>query len=212
MENLKLWKSVSTTDPAYAKGFNNGSYSGTAVDSMWQVMKATEKFGPFGIGWGLSDESYQIVTLDEKTKIVIYTGVLWYWWEGKQGNFPVTSSVRIMYQARSERVIYDDEATKKAQTNAISKGLSRLGFSSDVFLGKFDDSKYVELAKAIADAERVIDDVQFAGLSKLLKESKTEEVKFLDHFKATNLREFPAQRYHEAVSMLNAKIRKSKGG
>ena len=41
----------------------------------------------------------------------------------------------------------DDEFAKKVQTNAITKGLSALGFNSDVFEGKFDDNKYVNEMK-----------------------------------------------------------------
>ena len=38
----------------------------------------------------------------------------------------------------------DDEAPKKAMTDALTKAFSHLGVSADVFLGMFDNSKYVE--------------------------------------------------------------------
>ena len=38
----------------------------------------------------------------------------------------------------------DDEAFKKATTDGITKSLSYLGFSADIFMGRWDDSKYVE--------------------------------------------------------------------
>ena len=41
----------------------------------------------------------------------------------------------------------DDEAPKKAMTDAMTKAFSHLGMSADVFLGKFDDSKYVQEVK-----------------------------------------------------------------
>ena len=41
----------------------------------------------------------------------------------------------------------DDEAPKKAMTDAMTKAFSHLGMSADVFLGMFDDSKYVESLK-----------------------------------------------------------------
>ncbi len=209
-ENLKLWNSVSVTDPKYTKSYSNGMYKGTAIDPQWQAMRATEAFGPFGIGWGLEDENYRVESLDEKTKLLIYTGILWYVFDGKRGVVPVTSAVRVMYQARADRMIYDDEATKKVQTNAISKGLSRLGFSADVFLGKFDDSKYVELAKSIADAEKVVDESERKHLARLLTDSEADTEAFLKHFKCDLLEEFPALRYHEAVGMLTTKLRKLK--
>mgnify|MGYP003641128994 CR=1 FL=1 len=42
----------------------------------------------------------------------------------------------------------DDEAPKKAMTDAMTKALSHLGMSADVFLGMFDNSKYVEKVAA----------------------------------------------------------------
>ena len=38
----------------------------------------------------------------------------------------------------------DDEAPKKAMTDALTKAFSHLGLCSDIFMGKFDDSKYVQ--------------------------------------------------------------------
>lgn len=207
-ENLKLWNAVSHTDPKFTKTFNNGTYSGTAIDPQWQAMKATEAFGMFGVGWGLREEVYRLEKLDDKTTLMLYTGVLWYQYDGKTGEFPVTSSVRIMYQAKSERMIYDDEASKKVQTNAISKGLSRLGFSADVFLGQFDDSKYVQLAKEIADNERPISEVERKHLEQLFEKAGQDLSKFLEHYKVDSLYEFPELKYHEAVGMLSTKIRK----
>ena len=41
----------------------------------------------------------------------------------------------------------DDEAPKKAMTDAMTKGFSHLGMSADVFMGKFDNDKYVQELK-----------------------------------------------------------------
>jgi hypothetical protein len=41
----------------------------------------------------------------------------------------------------------DEEAPKKAVTDAVTKCLSYLGFAGDVHMGLFDDSKYVEERK-----------------------------------------------------------------
>jgi len=40
---------------------------------------------------------------------------------------------------------------KKATTDGITKCLSMLGFNADVFLGKFDDNKYVQELKNKAE-------------------------------------------------------------
>ena len=41
----------------------------------------------------------------------------------------------------------DDEAPKKALTDAMTKAFSHLGVSADVFLGLFDNNKYVATMK-----------------------------------------------------------------
>jgi len=49
----------------------------------------------------------------------------------------------------------DDDFAKKMETNTVSKALSKLGFSADVFLGKFDDNKYVVDQKLKAELEAI---------------------------------------------------------
>jgi hypothetical protein len=44
----------------------------------------------------------------------------------------------------------DEEAPKKSLTDAIGKALSMLGFSADIYLGLYDDNKYVNDRKAEA--------------------------------------------------------------
>jgi hypothetical protein len=41
----------------------------------------------------------------------------------------------------------DDECFKKVTTDALTKGLSKLGFNADVFMGQYDDNKYVAQMK-----------------------------------------------------------------
>ena len=49
--NMELWDKVATTDPKYTKKVTFGR-SFTAIDPMYQVMKATEVLGVAGQGWG----------------------------------------------------------------------------------------------------------------------------------------------------------------
>ena len=51
--NLALWNSVQATDPAYTKSFSrSGGFRGTAINHTYQQKRATEAFGPKGLGWG----------------------------------------------------------------------------------------------------------------------------------------------------------------
>ena len=48
----------------------------------------------------------------------------------------------------------DADCMKKATTDGLTKCLSMMGFNADIFLGKFDDSKYVQQVKAEFEASK----------------------------------------------------------
>ena len=143
--NMALWNSVCETDPGNTK-FVNQRGGFTAIGAQSQLMKATEVFGAFGTGWGVKQER---IERWEDVGLVVYQAKLWY---SSTSNIYVTPSgkhedekyVEIHSSIRYEnngRV--DDDFFKKVATDALTKGLSKLGFNADVFMGKFDDNKYV---------------------------------------------------------------------
>lgn len=135
-DNLDLWSSVDTTDPAHTKKVNQrGGF--TAIAAQSQVKKATEMFGPFGLSgcWGVKNEQF---TTMEDVGMVIYTATLWYSYNDRTGELPIHSSIK--YHSNNR---VDDDFSKKVATDALTKGLSKLGFNADVFMGLFDDNKYV---------------------------------------------------------------------
>ena len=51
--NLALWNAAKFVDPSRTKGFSRrGGFKGTATNPTYLMMRATEVFGPVGIGWG----------------------------------------------------------------------------------------------------------------------------------------------------------------
>ena len=132
-KNTALWDSVCTTDPKTTKKVNTrGGF--TAIDAQSQLKKATEMFGAFGSGWGVKDETFQ----QPIQGVIIYQATFYYEYKDTKGEFPLHSAIVL---AINNRV--DDDAVKKVATDALTIGLSKLGFNSDVFEGKFDDNKYV---------------------------------------------------------------------
>ena len=78
--------------------------------------------------------------------MVLYTSTLWYVFNSKTGELPIHSSIKYGANGR-----YDDDFAKVA-TDALTKGLSKLGFNADVFMGLFDDNKYVnQVTEQFAD-------------------------------------------------------------
>ena len=101
-------------------------------------------FGPYGV-WGLKDIKHRFI--DGTTMVLgyadfVYPNIA----EGAPSefaNFPISGS--ILYVSEKGKV--DDDFAKKLETDMITKALSRLGFNADVFMGKFDDNKYVAAVK-----------------------------------------------------------------
>ena len=132
-DNTNLWDSVCVTDPETTKKVSQrGGF--TAICAQSQFKEATKHFGPFGIKWHLSDERFAF--LDH--------GMCLY-----QANLHIRGSCSSICSsiqwAKGDRP--DVDFAKKVSTDAITKALSRLGYNSDVFEGKFDDNKYVAKLK-----------------------------------------------------------------
>jgi len=137
--NMAIWDRVSTTDPKYTTKVNQrGGF--TAIGAQYQLKTATEMFGPIGMGWGVKDEMFDEVGMHTDTGLILYRATFWYKVdEGTEYTFPIHSSIKYAVGGR-----LDDDFAKKVATDALTKGLSKLGFNADVFMGMFDDNKYVK--------------------------------------------------------------------
>lgn len=144
-KNLELWLRQEETDPSVVKKINiRGGFS--AVDAYSQFKRATEEFGPFGIGWGLNDLRYNIIPNSSGEPIMVtLQAEFFYKYNDCTGIFDVATDIAFKV---------GDDIFKKLRTDCLTKALSMVGFNADVFLGKFDDNKYVaEMTKKYATTE-----------------------------------------------------------
>ncbi len=132
--NMEIWEQVADTNPGHTKSVEFGRKF-TSIDAYSQIQRATEVFGAVGKGWGWDSE-----LLFNADGLVICKTKIWYKLNDEKHT---TGEIYGCCKSHFKDKI-DDDAPKKALTDAITKGLSYLGFNADVFLGKFDDSKYVE--------------------------------------------------------------------
>lgn len=148
-ENLKLWKSVEKTPPDMTKEVKFGKRHYTTIDPQWQLRVATALWGPYGHRWGMRELEYRIVETQEFDINLVQ--------KGSSGQYLATGIVlkaEFFYPVDNKEVSFEilnddkfrlgDDTLKKLVTNTRSKALSWLGFSADVFLGKFDDTAYVK--------------------------------------------------------------------
>jgi len=187
-EGDSLWAAVTKTDPSMTKGYKGaGGFAGTAINTLYPVMRATEIFGPAGTGWG-----YEIIEEKLVTGGPIITG------EGETIGNEQTHIIKIQIWANINDTkatiehygctpfIYtnkygvqtDHEAPKKSLSDAIKKALTIWGFSADVFMGQYDDPEYVK-AQEEQEAMAKADDKQAEAIS---------QAKEYDTWKADNVK------------------------
>ena len=149
--NLALWNAVEKTDPKHVKEITGKSYKGNSPKPHYLVQKATETFGPCGIGWGftIEDERIEEGAGGERTSIARVK--VWYKWGGERGEVEHIGGTSFSGQRGSGKAFTDEDAPKKSVTDALVKALSMLGFAGDIFMGRYDDSKYVQ---ELRDEER----------------------------------------------------------
>lgn len=161
-DNLALWHQVEKTDPAHVKAITGKSYKGTSPKPHWIVMKATETFGPIGIGWGFTvDERIErgaLISDGFYEQMHIAKVKVWYKWNGERGEVEHIGGTTFSGKYASGKTFTDEDAPKKSVTDALIKALSMIGFAGDIFMGRYDDSKYVqEVGREFQEEKRQAD-------------------------------------------------------
>lgn len=140
-DNLRIWDALSRTDPAQTKGFSRaGGFKGTAVKPMWVIKRLTEQFGPCGEGWGIGRPYFETIPAGEE--VLVYCTVEC--WHGSPENTLTGVGGDKVAVKRQSGIFCDDEAFKKAFTDAVNNAFKFIGVAADIHMGLFDDSKYVQ--------------------------------------------------------------------
>lgn len=143
MNNLELYNKVRSVPVEAQKKITGGRLNGmTDINPMWRIKTLTEQFGACGFGWytevtnmwidnGVDGEAVANITIKLYVKI---DG------EWSQGIFGIGGANIITKESKGLRT--DDEAYKKAYTDAISVACKALGIGADIYFEK-DKTKYV---------------------------------------------------------------------
>ncbi|MBV1814482.1 hypothetical protein KTT58_17190 [Pseudomonas viridiflava] len=171
-KNLAIWSQVDKTDTRYTKAAKVGGQQITSLSGTAMIMKATEIFGPAGIGFGWKvleerfDPGIEVFSGEGDKRISLgFTSnhtvriAFWFMLDGQRGEIESYGCTNYVYKA-SYGMLSDGEAPKKSLTDAIKKALSALGFSADVFLGLHDDANYLEQLNDELAMERAEDKVE----------------------------------------------------
>ncbi|KAA8563247.1 hypothetical protein FX985_03315 [Pseudomonas extremaustralis] len=163
-KNMQIWNRVEKTDTRYTKDAKVGGQQITSLNGTAMIMKATEIFGPVGIGFGWTvleerfDKGAEIFVGEGDKRATLgfelnHTVKIRFWikHDGERGEFEQYGCTPYLYKSKYGTTT-DGEAPKKSLTDAIKKSLSMLGFSADVFLGLFEDKDYVS---ALTDEQAI---------------------------------------------------------
>lgn len=157
--NLALWLKAEPTDPAFVKAITGKQYRGSSPNPTWIAKRLTEEFGPVGYGWGYIDVRFSEVTDPTGAKVVSYAHIVFFYFpHGRPEKVAAADPREIPGCAWFEQIggtesagtrksgdaFIDEDGRKKSLTDAIVKAASHIGFAGDIFLGRWDDNKYVE--------------------------------------------------------------------
>lgn len=142
MDNMYFYDKVRSVPEEAKKQIKGGRLKGmTDINPMWRIKVLTELFGPCGIGWWTENERYTNEDGPYGDRAVCCELDLFYVCDDKISN-PLHGVGGAMIIAKeSGGIRLDDEAWKKARTDAISVACKSLGIGADVYW-QADRTKY----------------------------------------------------------------------
>lgn len=152
--NLSIWERFADIDPKFTKPISGRDYSGTSPNPQYVIRCLTELFGPVGkgFGWNVAAEDFK-----EMGGTYLHWCRIRFWWKDEDGVHSVEEygQTKAAYVTSKGTMRVDEDAPKKSLTDAIIKGASHIGIAANIFLGRWDDQKYVsEVNKEFREEER----------------------------------------------------------
>ena len=207
IDNLSLWNRVEKTNPAHTKDAKIGQLSIKAINAQSQIKEATKQFGTYGNTWGLKNLKYSFMDIGT-TKMAMLGAEFYY----PSGEFEIHTTLKIAYMTQGANVYLkiDDDFMKKMETDVTTKALSKLGFNADVFMGLYDDNRYVNQMKEEFDPvpkaqPKVIEKINETQAKELNSLFTSDEHKndFLATCKISKIEDLPLSWYDKAVEKLS---------
>ncbi len=218
MNNLKIWDAVKTPPIKALKTIRGGRLNGmTDISPMWRYSAATEQFGPCGIGW-----KFDVVRLwvedganEERTANAQIN--FYFKYEGKWSEAIPGIGGSALTKMEKSGLHTSDECYKMAITDALSTSLKMLGFGADIYMGKFDGTKYRD--DSPSDTNKMITKVQFEERLKqaeLKFDEKNMGATFLKYLEDTygtnNISQIAKERYKGADAIIESLMELYKKG
>ena len=141
---MNIWDDVKRPDESVLKPIIGGRLKGfTDINPMWRIQKLTELFGICGVGWYYTiDKQWTEITKNDEELCFVNASLFIKaeneWSKPIQGT---GGSKKVVIEKTG--LFNSDECYKMALTDALSVACKSLGFGADIYLKKFDGSKYI---------------------------------------------------------------------
>lgn len=162
MENMEIYEKFRNVPENAVKPFDNGSFKGTDINTMWRIKCLTEQFGPVGKGWyirpgrtwkeDIGDETYVFMDI---SLFVKYPGET----EWSAPIYGTGGNKLVKYVKSSDRYKGSDEAYKMAATDAFGNACKYLGIGADVYWEN-DKIKYTPFENKKNDRVKLIEELK----------------------------------------------------
>lgn len=188
-KNLEIYNKYAEPPKEALKNFNNGTFSGTDINTMWRIKSLTEQFGVCGIGW-----YYDIVRTwteqgENSKETMAFAEIKLYIWnkesnEWSKGISGIGGNKMETYVKSSQYWKISDECFKMAVTDALGNACRNLGFGAKIYWDK-DTTKYNNDNEVKSNEKILCTPEQVARM----KELKVIEANILTRFKVKSLEE-----------------------
>ena len=148
--NLSIYERVRSVPTEAKKAIEAGRLKGKSdINPMWRIKKLTEVFGPVGFGW-YTEVIKTWTEVDENSDVAVFVDINLYVKKDGEWSKPIYGNggnKLISHERKYENGVQvmvpylDDDAYKKAYTDAISVAAKALGVGADVYYEK-DVTKY----------------------------------------------------------------------
>lgn len=152
MSNLDNWERMRKPPKDALKSIRGGRLTGmTDINPQWRYQIMTEVYGPCGEGWDYAIDKLWLepgvngtIAAFAQITLRIYSEELTPLGQtSRTQNIPgIGGSMFIAEEKNGLRV--NDEAYKMAVTDALSVAMKMLGVGADIYMGRYDGSKYAE--------------------------------------------------------------------
>lgn len=139
MSNLDTWDKFADIDPKFTKPITGKAYKGTSPNPQYVIKCLTELFGPVGQGFGWDVVAEEFTPIGDE---ILHWCRIRFWHSNRENHWDSYGQTKALMKTRNG-FMTDEDAPKKSLTDAIIKAASQLGIAGNIFLGRWDDQKYI---------------------------------------------------------------------